>query len=158
VSCSILLVDPKYGFNVGGAVRAAALFGASSVRWTGTRVPYATGKWRLPREERMKDYKHVAFSPTAETPAEQIRVAWESAGLTPVSVERRENAESLDVFEHPERALYVFGPEDGTLGRGVLEACHRFVVIPTEMRTPLNLAAAVNVVLYDRYVKRLHRS
>jgi tRNA(Leu) C34 or U34 (ribose-2'-O)-methylase TrmL len=55
-------------------------------------------------------------------------------------------------FEHPENALYVFGPEDGSLPKTVRLLCHRFVVIPTHHC--LNLAAAVNVVLYDRRLKR----
>ena len=46
----------------------------------------------------------------------------------------------------------MFGPEDGSLSKGDLAACHRFVRIPTN--SCLNLAAAVNVVLYDRLAKR----
>jgi hypothetical protein len=48
-----------------------------------------------------------------------------------VAVELRRNAESLIDFVHPEHALYVFGPEDGSLGRATLAQCHRFLVIPT---------------------------
>jgi tRNA C32,U32 (ribose-2'-O)-methylase TrmJ len=70
-------------------------------------------------------------------------------------VERRENAELLPSFKHPPDALYVFGPEDGTLGRATLSWCHRFVSIPTYPDGPLNLAAAVNVVLYDRLLKNV---
>jgi tRNA(Leu) C34 or U34 (ribose-2'-O)-methylase TrmL len=55
-------------------------------------------------------------------------------------------------FEHPGDALYVFGPEDGGLPKAVRLHCHRFVFIPTHHC--LNLAAAVNVVLYDRRLKR----
>ena len=65
----------------------------------------------------------------------------------------RRNAESLIDFEHPERALYVFGPEDGSLDRAVLARCHRFLVIPTRHCT--NLSAAVYTVLYDRHAKRV---
>lgn len=71
----------------------------------------------------------------------------------PVAVELRRNGESLIRFEHPERALYVFGPEDGSLGRAVLARCHRFLVIPTRHCT--NLSAAVYTVLYDRHAKRI---
>ena len=67
-------------------------------------------------------------------------------------MELRPDAEPLLTFEHPENALYVFGPEDGGLPKPIRVLCHRFVVIPT--RHCLNLAAAVNVVLYDRLLKR----
>ncbi len=74
-------------------------------------------------------------------------------GAVPVAVELRRNAESLIEFDHPERALYVFGPEDGSLDRAVLAQCHRFLVIPTKHCT--NLSAAVYTVLYDRHAKRV---
>jgi tRNA(Leu) C34 or U34 (ribose-2'-O)-methylase TrmL len=73
--------------------------------------------------------------------------------VVPVAVELRRNAESLIEFTHPEDAVYVFGPEDGSLDRAVLGLCHRFVVIPTRQCT--NLAAAVYTVRYDRHAKRV---
>jgi tRNA(Leu) C34 or U34 (ribose-2'-O)-methylase TrmL len=154
----ILLVDPKYPHNVGGVLRAAAILGAQLVRWTGERVPPVRShggpkQTALPREERLKDYRHVDFAWTPESATETIAMLASGSGYTPVALEVRKNAEALPEFAHPERALYVFGPEDGTLGRGVLSSCHRFVCIPSEIRSPLNLAAAVNVVLYDRLAK-----
>lgn len=70
----------------------------------------------------------------------------------PVAVEIRRGAEPLNTFVHPERALYVFGPEDGGLTRVHLQECHRVVYIPT--RHCLNLATAITTVLYDRALKR----
>jgi tRNA(Leu) C34 or U34 (ribose-2'-O)-methylase TrmL len=72
-------------------------------------------------------------------------------GAVPVCVELGEGYESLPGFTHPEHALYVFGPEDGSVPRPIKQACHQFVSIPTHVC--LNLAAAVNVVLYDRLAK-----
>ena len=74
------------------------------------------------------------------------------AGTVPVAVEVRANAEPLFSFEHPEAALYVFGPEDGSIPKPLLAHCHRFLVIPT--RHCLNLATAVATVLWDRDYKR----
>jgi len=45
----------------------------------------------------------------------------------------------------------VLGPEDGSLGAGITSWCRDVVYIPAGC---LNLAAAVNLVLYDRMVKR----
>jgi tRNA(Leu) C34 or U34 (ribose-2'-O)-methylase TrmL len=69
-------------------------------------------------------------------------------GLTAVAVEVSDEATPLPSFTHPERALYVFGPEDGTLSKQILAQCAATVLIPTQRC--LNLAAAVNIVLYDR--------
>jgi tRNA(Leu) C34 or U34 (ribose-2'-O)-methylase TrmL len=101
----------------------------------------------------MKAYANVELGLGDQDPSDAISTlaGW---GFTPVAVEVRDEAEPLDTFVHPDSADYVFGPEDGTLGRSTLSVCHRFLRIPTAVRTPLNLAAAVNIVLYDRHVKR----
>lgn len=155
---AVLLIDPKYPHNVGAALRACAIFGAERLGWTGERMP-PSAEWpegaRLPREERMKAYRRVFFGHAADPVAALLAHACD--GYVPVCVERTRNAERLPYFVHPERALYVFGPEDGHVPGAVREACHRFVTIPTALdgdpdESPLNLAAAVNVVLYDRLV------
>ena len=69
----------------------------------------------------------------------------------PVGVELLPGTTNLAWFEHPENAVYVFGPEDGGLSKSARLNCHYFVQIPGYHC--LNLAAAVNVVLYDRTVK-----
>ena len=61
-------------------------------------------------------------------------------------------AQSLADYKHPERAFYIFGPEDGTLGERVLSWCRDVVYVPMEAGC-MNLAAIVNVVLYDRASK-----
>lgn len=146
---AVCLINPKYPRNVGNVLRACSNFGADVLAWTPERVDHPND-WppseRLPREMRMDLYRDVAI----ETHPRHTIVT-RFADRTPVAVEVRENAESLPTFVHPEDALYVFGPEDNSLDRGILTACHRFVVIPT--KSCMNLAATVNVVLYDRLVK-----
>lgn len=71
--------------------------------------------------------------------------------VVPVAIELRPNSESLASFIHPEKALYIFGPEDGSIPPSILSRCHRFVVIPT--RHCVNLSAAVYITLYDRLIK-----
>ena len=60
-------------------------------------------------------------------------------------------ATSLPFFEHPSNALYVFGPEDGSIPQSIIDISDSVVYIPTQ--TCMNLAATVNVVLYDRLCK-----
>lgn len=147
----VLLENPKYPHNVGAVLRACAAFGAKTLSWTGERVPI-DGDERLPREERYRNYKRdVNFAPYKES----VRRYLQQAGLdhfTPVAVEVRNESESLVLFEHPENAIYVFGPEDGSLSGNALSICHRFIHIPSHYA--LNLGAAVNIVLYDRRAKR----
>jgi len=140
---SIILCNPKYSANVGAAVRAASCFGAHQVWWTGNRVRLESGE-RLPREERMKGYKDVEMR-HFDKPFEHF------AGATPVAIELLPNTESLFDFVHPENAVYVFGPEDGSIDQTMRRFCHRFVRIPSKHCT--NLAAAVYLVLFDRAKK-----
>ena len=59
---------------------------------------------------------------------------------------------ALPELEHPESAAYLFGPENGALDEALLERCPHVVSIPGHECS--NLAAAVNVTLYDRVAKR----
>jgi tRNA(Leu) C34 or U34 (ribose-2'-O)-methylase TrmL len=145
---AVALIDPKYPHNVGAALRACSCWGIGQLWWTGRRVTLDVPRGqRLPREERMKGYRAVELHHE-----DRVFDCLGAGPVTPVAVELRPLAESLVSFEHPEQALYVFGPEDGSLPKPVRLLCHRFVVIPTHHC--LNLAAAVNVVLYDRRLKR----
>lgn len=143
---AVALVDPKFPHNVGAALRACSCWGLSQLWWTGNRVSLQLGK-RLPREERMKGFRAVEMLHD-----EEFLARFPRASFTPVAVELRPDAELLPDFVHPEDALYIFGPEDASIPKRILAQCHRFVVIPTHHC--LNLAAAVNVVLYDRRLKR----
>ena len=64
---------------------------------------------RLPREERMKGYKDVDLI--------QFDYFFDQfpEDTVPVAIELRPNAEALPAFVHPEKALYIFGPEDGSI-------------------------------------------
>jgi tRNA(Leu) C34 or U34 (ribose-2'-O)-methylase TrmL len=141
---AVILINPKYPHNVAGAIRACSCFGVSDLVWTGKRVDPAQYS-RLPREERMKGYSDVHWQ-MSEKPVDLF------PSYTPVCVELLENAESLTTFEHPENAVYIFGPEDGHVPQSIRCLCHRFIVIPSNHC--LNLTAAMNVVLYDRRAKR----
>lgn len=72
----------------------------------------------------------------------------EFMGATPVAIEFVKGAPSLFEFEHPKHAYYIFGPEDGSLPKRLQK---NVVYIPTTYC--LNLAATVNIVLYDRAAK-----
>ena len=143
---AIILVNPKYPHNVGAAVRAASCFGYKQVWFTGDRVSLDPAKGeRLPREERMKGYKDVQLR-QSDYPFEQF-----DKGVPKIAVELRQGATPLQEFIHPEKAVYVFGPEDGSLGKPEVNHCHQFLVLPT--RHCVNLAAAVYMVLMHRLLQ-----
>ena len=144
---SIMLCNPKNAYNVSMTQRIASCYGWQQVWYTGDRVSLdLAGKKRLPREERMKGFKQVEII-QYDRPLDQF-----GRDVVPVAVEVRANSEKLHHFEHPDNAVYVFGPEDGSIPEGVLTHCHRFLVIP--VRFCLNLATAVSTILWDRALKR----
>ena len=141
----MVIIDPKYPHNVAAAIRACACFEVKSPVWTGERVNPAKYS-RLPGEERMKGYKHVDFR-NDERPFELL-----PKDCVPACVEVFESSEPLTTFDHPESAVYVFGPEDGRVPQVIRRLCHRFVHIPAHFC--LNLSAAINVVLAHRLMSR----
>lgn len=139
---TIALHNCKNDFNVGGALRAASCYGANLVVLGGNRVKRLSNK----TADTAKTWRHI---PLIETENVMDMVPY---GTTPVAVELVDDAASLFTFEHPERAFYVFGPEDGSFGSDILNRCHHRIMIPT--RVCMNLAVTVNVVLYDRLMKQ----
>ena len=122
VTPSVILINPKYPHNVGAALRACSCFDIAQLWWTGERVTIDPVKGeRLPREERMKGYRDVRMCP-AQHPFDRF-----DGKAVPVAIEVRQQSECLTLFEHPEDAVHVFGPEDGSIPKAVLGLCHRFV-------------------------------
>jgi len=133
------LDNPKTPANVGSAMRAVGVYGADFLAIRGNR--FDTGP-----TDTMKHYRHVPFFRVDDL---HVMIPFD---CVPVAIDLVEGATPLPEYEHPERAFYIFGAEDATLGRRVLEWCRDRVMIPTS--GCMNLAATVNVVLYDRMVKR----
>ena len=136
---AIGLFNPKDPANAGGVMRAAGCYGAALIVMSGTRMrnwPTDVGKqWR-------------------HTPVLAVDnlLAAIPHDCVPVAVDLIPGARSLVGYTHPERAFYIFGPEDGTLGATITDHCRDVIYVPTS--NCMNLAATVNVVLYDRMAKR----
>jgi tRNA(Leu) C34 or U34 (ribose-2'-O)-methylase TrmL len=137
--CAIGLTNPKTAANVGSALRAAFCFGAAFVAVSGLRYRNsATDTPKFPLHRPLFQCDDVLSLCPHD--------------CEPVAVDIVDGAVALDEFRHTPRTFYIFGPEDGTLGKSVTNRCARSIVIPSRMC--LNLAAAVNVVLYDRVSKQ----
>jgi tRNA(Leu) C34 or U34 (ribose-2'-O)-methylase TrmL len=136
---AIGLVSPKHAVNVGQVIRAAGCYGAAMIALEGRRVDVRACT------DTMKMYRHI---PVIRGDDLHEMIPFD---CVPVAVDLVDGAESLTSFQHPRSAFYVFGPEDSTLGKRHLDWCAKRVMIP--MRGCSNLAATVNVVLYDRMAK-----
>ena len=132
------LDNPKTSENIAGVLRACGCYGATMLAVSGPR-------YKKHGCDVQKDWRKL---PLIHADLREVI----PYGSTPVAVELVDGAESLVDFVHPKHAYYVFGAEDNTLGERVLSWCPRRVMIPT--RACMNLAACVNVVLYDRLQKQ----
>lgn len=142
---AIGLQNPKNNLNIGSTLRAAGCYGASMVACGGSRKSY-----RKSVTDTMVMHKHLPLLLVDDL---RSVIPYD---CVPVAVDLIDGAKELQSYEHPERAFYVFGPEDGTLGKSTLNWCRDVVYVPT--RGCMNLAACVNVVLWDRMSKQLMRA
>jgi len=135
------LSNPKSPTNMGAVLRAAGCFNATAVRYTGTR------------HDRAAQYSTDTQQVARRIPASRVESLLDDLpdDLQVVCIELVEGAVALPQFEHPAQAIYLFGPEDGTLDQTLIDRADAVVYIPTQ--GCLNLAATVNLVLYDRLCK-----
>ncbi|XQW86044.1 RNA methyltransferase [Thalassotalea piscium] len=140
----IALTNPKSPSNVGAVIRSAGCYQADEIYYTGQRY------------ERAAKYNTDTQNVSQRIPITSVSdvLAIPLAGAKLVCIELAEGATPLPEFNHPDKAVYVFGAEDGSIGQNVVDKADHVVYVPTV--GCMNLAATVNVVLYDRLAKTTH--
>ncbi|GAA0852707.1 RNA methyltransferase [Aliiglaciecola litoralis] len=139
--CYIGLINPKSPTNVGAVLRAAGCYGASRINYTGQRYDNA--------RRFSTDTKHAS----QHIPLQRVEDVFDNIddSVRKVAIELVEGAVPLPHYQHHDATMYVFGPEDGTIPQSVLDRCDDILYVPT--KGCMNLAATVNVLLYDRMAK-----
>lgn len=142
--CYIGLINPKSPTNVGSVLRAAGCYHADQIFYTGHRYEraknFATDTKNVEKQISMT----LCTDIFENLPTSTRKVAFELV----------EGAIPLPSYKHHQDAIYLFGPEDGTIPQDILNQCDEVVYVPT--KGCMNLAASVNVLLYDRQAKSLH--
>lgn len=145
MSIMIGLHQAKDPTNLANVKRSISCYGGGTVMVTGKRMLHALDtEERLPRPLRDRRYDNVKIDVSGRDDFIFPQ------GVVPVAIEVS-GSQNLAFFEHPKDAMYIFGPEDGSIPPQILRKCHHVVVIPT--LHCLNLAVAVSTVLYDRMSK-----
>jgi tRNA(Leu) C34 or U34 (ribose-2'-O)-methylase TrmL len=149
---TIALTNPKTPTNVGAVMRAAGCYKADQIIYNGNRYAKAA-----------EYHKHTlqtdTFNMADKIPllrVESFLALKESLESVPstakvICVDLVEGAIPLPHFVHPPEAVYIFGPEDSSIKQDVIDIADDVVYVPTV--GCMNLAATVNVLLYDRLAK-----
>ena len=138
---TIGLTNPKSPTNVGAVMRAAGCYQVDEVKYTGQRYEKAA-KFHTDTKSATRTIPLTGVESFLDNLAPETKI---------VCVELAEGATPLPRFKHPENAIYIFGPEDGSIAQNVADRADHVVYVPTV--GCMNLAATVNVLLYDRLAK-----
>lgn len=143
---SIGLTNPKDTSNVGSVMRAAGCYEANQVLYSGTRydraIKMSTDTQKASASIPLINIDTLGVESLVDSVDSETKI---------VCVDLIQGATPLPAFNHPEKALYIFGPEDGTIDQKVVDRADFVVFVPTV--GCMNLAASVNVLLYDRLAK-----
>ncbi|NVK72433.1 MAG: RNA methyltransferase [Oceanospirillaceae bacterium] len=140
------LTNPKSISNVGSVMRAAGCYQVDQVLYSGSRYDRAT---KMSTDTKKASSSIPLINIESLGVAELMDAVDEQTKI--VCVDLIQGATPLPAFDHPEKALYIFGPEDGTIAQHVVDRADFVVFVPTI--GCMNLAASVNVLLYDRLAK-----
>lgn len=135
------MLDPKHDVNLGTLWRSAFALGANFIFTIGARYSYQAS-------DTTKSTRHIPYwrFPNVTDFLQHL-----PSETSLVAVEMDAAAVDLRQFIHPERAVYLLGPEDGSIGREVIDKCAS--VVRFDSRYCLNVAVAGSIVLYDRMAK-----
>lgn len=124
--------------NLGNLMRSAHGFGAAFTFTLG-----ATYQAVEARADTSKGSKHLPHYNWARLDDLVL-----PEGCKLVGVELLPEAVDLPSFQHPLRAAYVLGPEQGSLSPALIARCDYIIKIPTSFC--VNVAMAGAIVMYDR--------
>lgn len=140
--CGIGILNIKREVNYGTLFRSAYCFGADFIFLIGKRFKKQTS-------DTVCAYRHM---PLFEYETTDDFLEHRPYDCQLIGIEICKRSKPIYVFNHPERAIYILGPEDGSLPNNLLDKCYCVLEIPT--KHCLNVAVAGSIILYDRMIKR----
>jgi tRNA(Leu) C34 or U34 (ribose-2'-O)-methylase TrmL len=136
------IINGKFDANEGQLLRSGHCFGADFIFTVGKRYS------KQPTDTTCAD-RHV---PLYEYKDIDDLLTHRPYGCTPVCIELKPYSKKIENFIHPERAIYILGPEDSSLPDSL---CMLFPTIQIPTQICLNVCVAGSIVMYDRILKSL---
>ncbi len=125
--------------NIGTLWRSAYNLGADFIFTIGHR-------YKGQASDTVKAWKHIPFY---QYESAEHFLSSRPYNCQLIGIEITDKAKDLTTFEHPTRAIYVLGAEDGNLS--FLDSCQHVIKITSDQC--LNVAVAGSIVMYDRIMK-----
>jgi tRNA(Leu) C34 or U34 (ribose-2'-O)-methylase TrmL len=136
------ILNPKTEQNIGTLWRSAHAFGADFIFVVGAR-------YRRQASDTTKAENHIPLY-EYESLEDMTEHLPKGCQVVPIEIGGRID---LAYAKHPERAVYLLGPEDGSIPPEFIAKHALSIEIGTALC--LNVATAGSLVLYDRYAKTL---
>jgi TrmH family RNA methyltransferase len=162
---TVVLVDPRYGGNVGSVARVMANFGIRDLRLVRPAPEIFTDPMLEPmaRESALPILRQARTFKTLTDALEDVEIALgfstRSGKKRRDSLALREAVQRLAEEAPAARIGAVFGSEDKGLSNEDLEKCHWLARIPTAPElSSLNLSQAVSLFAYEAHVMRLSKT
>jgi tRNA G18 (ribose-2'-O)-methylase SpoU len=127
--------------NLGTLWRSAYQLGASGIFTIGRR-------YKKQASDTLKTWRHI---PLREFDTFEQFLCAQPHSCPLIAVEM--GGTELMAFDHPARAIYLLGAEDGGLPAPVLARCQGVVSLPSIRTNSFNVAVAGSIVMYDRMSK-----
>ena len=156
----VILVNPKYGGNVGAIARNMMNFGVDELRIVGNKE-ILNNEAYIRAVHAKNILNNAKFYDNLNDAIGDIDFVVGTSGavsgdrnLKRVPITPRELAEKHKTLDG--KLGIVFGREDDGLSNKELELCDLFVSIPTSEEYPImNLSHAVSVILYELYLSSI---
>jgi len=156
----VILVNPKYGGNVGAIARNMMNFGVDELRIVGNKE-ILNNEAYIRAVHAKNILNNAKFYDNLNDAIGDIDFVVGTSGavsgdrnLKRVPITPRELAEKHKTLDG--KLGVVFGREDDGLSNKELELCDLFVSIPTSEEYPImNLSHAVSVILYELYLSSI---
>lgn len=143
--CGIGIFNTKTPVNLGTLWRSAYCLGADFIFTIGDR-------YKQQCSDTTRSHKHIPYFRYKDSDDFLDHLPYD---CFLVGIEIHEKSKPLLNFVHPQRAIYILGPEDGSLSNNIIEKCQHLIQFPS--RFCLNVACAGTIVMHDRLEKQIQK-
>ena len=142
--CGLVVLNPKLEGNIATLFRsAAALDSVDFLATIGERYERLRGD-TVCSTRRIPCFHFPEFRSFFDSMPQHCEL---------VGVEMSNDSVDLKTFQHPDRAVYMFGSEDTGIPDHILNMCRMKVALPSPLGISMNLSSSGSMVLWDRYLK-----